>query len=571
MSFSGMSSGTDDETDVVSQKILVNGKPLSGEITLSRVIVSKSFNKIASAKLVFLDGSVSDRDFPLSDAETLKPGNEITVQLGYHGNVDTVYKGIIVTHSIKANMRGPSLLVIQAKDKAITLVGARKSACYVNQTDSAVIGKIAGKLSPSVDSTSFKHKQLMQVDATDWDFICTRAEANSMLVLTDDGKLVVKKPLTTGSPVFTATYGDNLFEFEAEMDARRQVKKVTSHSWDYTKQKLEESGSGSATFSENGDISSSKLASVIGKEITLSHPGHLTQKQLQDWSDAYALRSQLSKTVGRVRVEGNASVKPGVMITLKGVGDRFNGHVFVTGVLHTFDGDWLTDVQFGWKEEWFYTKENVMEKPAAGLLPGINGLMIGTVLSSDDDEDGGQYRVKVKVPTMPDVKEGIWARVATLDAGAKRGIFFRPQPEDEVVLGFLGDDPREPIILGYLHSKSKHESPLPEKKGAAQYGVVTKEGLKLIFDDSAKKMILIVPASSGQKSIVINDSGAIALKDEHQNSITMNDKGISIEAGLGGAIELKDKSQNTISLKPQGITIQSNAIVTIKGSLVKIN
>jgi uncharacterized protein involved in type VI secretion and phage assembly len=284
----------------------------------------------------------------------------------------------------------------------------------------------------------------------------------------------------------------------------------------------------------------------MGAQVSLSHPGHLTQDQLQDWSNAYALRNQLSKAVGRVRIEGSALVKPGVMITLDGVGDRFNGDVFVTGVLHTFDGNWLTDIQFGWKDDWFYNKDKVMDKPASGLLPGINGLQIGTVLDTDDTEDGGQYRVKVHVPTITSGNEGFWARVATLDAGPNRGVYFRPQRDDEVVLGFLGDDPREPIILGYLHSKSSNESPLPEQDGQQQYGFVTKEGLKFVFDDTNKTMSLIVPATAGEKSIIINDSS--------------------------GAMELKDENQNSIKMDSTGITIQSSSgIVTIKGTLVKIN
>ncbi|NTW69474.1 MAG: type VI secretion system tip protein VgrG [Chlorobiaceae bacterium] len=546
MSLSSLSPGSNDATDVVSQTILVGGEPLNNEIGISYIVVNKSFNKVASAKIVFFDGSVSDRDFSLSNEDTLKPGNEITIQLGYHGEVETVFSGIIVRHALKARQAAPSLLVIEAKDKAVKLTGARKSAYFINKSDSEVLTGLAGELQTEIEETALVHKQLVQFDSTDWDFICTRAEANGMLVLTDDGMLIVKKPSTDGTPLVTATNGDNIFEFEAEMDARRQAQQITSHSWDYTSQQVEESDSGSVDFSENGNISSEDLATVMSKQVSFSHPGHLTQDQLQDWSNAGALRNQLSKLVGRVRIEGSASFKPGVMITLDGVGERFNGNVFVTGVLHTYDGNWLTDIQFGWKDDWFYNKENVMDKPASGLLPGINGLQTGIVLDTDDSEDGGQYRVKVHIPTITSGNEGFWARVATLDAGPNRGVYFRPQQNDEVVLGFLGDDPREPIILGYLHSKSCNQSPLPEQEGAEQYGFVTKEGLKLIFDDTSKKMTLVVPAASGEKSIVINDTS--------------------------GAMELKDENQNSIKMDAQGITIQSSTgIVTIKGTQVMIN
>jgi len=537
--------GTQPATDVVSQTVLINGTALSGEVLLSQILINKTFNKISSAKLVFFDGSASDADFPLSDDDNYKPGNQIEVQLGYHGQTDTVFKGIIVKHGIKVKQNGASTLMIEAKDQAITLIANRNSAYYTNQKDSDVITTLAGSLDTDIDDTSVTEPQLVQFDSTNWDFILTRAEANGMLVLTDDGKLVVKKPTTDGSPVLTATYGQDIFEFDAEMDARRQVSSVSGISWDYTQQQLEKSDPGSTSFSDNGNIQVSDLATVLNAQVQLNHPGHLTQPQLQNWADAYEMRNHLSKNVGRVRIQGSSLVKPGTMITLAGVGDRFNGNVFVSGIMHIFDGNWLTDVQFGWSEDWFYKKEDVMNKPTSGLLPGVNGLLIGTVLDVNDT-DQSQYRVKVQVPTITSGSDGIWARVATLDAGANRGTYFRPQVSDEVVLGFLNDDPREPIILGYLHSSSSKQSPLPVDSGAEQYGFVSKQGVKLIFDDTNTRLTLSVTTPTGEKSIILNDtSGAFAMTDENQNSIKMDPSGITIQAGTG--------------------------MVTIKGTTVMIN
>lgn len=543
-SLTSLPPGAEESKDVVSQKILIEGAPLSNEIALAQIIVNKTFNRIASARIVMFDGSASDREFKLSSGSLFKPGNKIEIQLGYHGNVATVFAGVVVKHAIKARQKGSSVLVIDAKDPAIKLAIARKRAYFIDKKDSDVIEDLASGFDPDVSPTSFAHKQLIQFDATDWDFICTRAEANGMLVLTDDGKLIVKKPTTSGTAVLKATYGDNIYEFEAEMDARRQPASVDSASWDYTKQQLDRSDAGSADLDETGDLSSDALGAVLGAAITLDHPGQMTHEELQAWSDATALRSRLSKAVGRVRIEGNADVKPGSKVTLAGVGDRFNGDVVVTGVLHTYDGNWLTDVQFGWSEDAFYTRDKVTQAPAAGLLPGVHGLQVGLVLDTDDSQDG-QYRVKVHVPTITSGNEGLWARVATLDAGAKRGSYFRPQRNDEVVLGFLAADPREPIILGYLHGKNSHEAPLPEDPGKQQSGFVTQNGLKLVFDDSNKRMSLVVPSGTGNKTITINDSS--------------------------GALELRDENQNTIKMDGAGITIQSSKVVTIKGAQVKIN
>jgi phage protein D len=167
--------GTGTSTDVVSQKVLINGTELNHEIMLMQIVVSKSFNKIASARLTFSDGSASERDFPLSNDDLFKPGNEIEVQLGYHSEVETVFKGIIVKHAVKVGRQSNSMLMIEAKDKAIKLTSARKSIYHLEKKDSEVITELAGELNTDgVEATSFTHKQLVQYNATDWDFIITR-------------------------------------------------------------------------------------------------------------------------------------------------------------------------------------------------------------------------------------------------------------------------------------------------------------------------------------------------------------------------------------------------------------
>ncbi|MGB5818626.1 MAG: type VI secretion system tip protein VgrG [Saonia sp.] len=535
--------GTESTHNVVSRKVFVGvqGGPLtelSNEIGLYTITINKSYNKVAFAKMSFRDGSMAERDFELSNSDSLKPGNEIKVQLGYEGEVETVFEGIIVKHGIKVKRSGPSLLLIEAKDKAIKLTGARKSAYHLNKKDSEVITHLAGDLQKDIENTTYTNKQLVQFNVSDWDFIVTRAEANGMLVFTDDGKLVVKKPSTEGEPICTVTYGDNIWEIEAETDTRNHAQRISGQSWDYTQQQLEESGQSTVQFADTGNFSATELGNVLESEIKLIHPGNLTVEQLNDWTNAYAMRTHLAHAVGRVRIRGRANIKPGALITLAGVGDRFNGNVFVTGILHHFEGQWQTDVQFGWRDEWFFKKDDVMDKSAGGLLPGISGLQIGIVKSVDDED--GQYRVKVHSPLITsESNEGVWARVSAIDAGAGRGAYFRPQENDEVVLGFLNNDPREPIVLGYLHSNDTKQSPLPEQADALQYGFVTQEGNKLIFDDTNKSIKLRIPAGSGEKTLFMDsNSGAFEMKDEHQNTIKMDAQGITIQAGSGKNITI---------------------------------
>src|SRR5882762_1375337 len=88
-------------TDLVTFTILVNGAPVGKETGIVSIAVNKEVNKIPWAKLIIQDGDVAAEDFTVSNQDTFKPGNEIEIQAGYHSDEATIFKGIIVKHGIK--------------------------------------------------------------------------------------------------------------------------------------------------------------------------------------------------------------------------------------------------------------------------------------------------------------------------------------------------------------------------------------------------------------------------------------------------------------------------------------
>ena len=79
----------------------------------------------------------------------------------------------------------------------------------------------------------------------------------------------------------------------------------------------------------------------------------------------------------------------------------------------------------------------------------IYGVVVGIVTANQGDPDG-LGRVKVRFPWLASDAESAWARIATLMAGNKRGSFFLPEVEDEVLVAFEHGDLRYPYILGAL-------------------------------------------------------------------------------------------------------------------------
>ena len=351
--------------------------------------------------------------------------------------------------------------------------------------------------------------------------------------------------------------------------------------WDAAQQSLLEKEAADPNLNAPGNLSSDELAAVMALDYYRLQHVAVSEDEAQAWADAQWLKSQMSKLSGRVKCEGIASVNPGDIVTLSGMGDRYNGNVFVTGVRHDFDlvQGWKTHIQFGNVEKWLAEEHNIAAPPAAALLPGVNGLQIGVVVSNEDPD--GEHRVRVKMPLVNDEEDGTWARVAAVDAGHERGFFFRPEIGDEVVLGFLNDDPRQAVILGMLHSSAK-ASPLQGSDDNHEKVYQSRSKMKIYLDDEKKVMQLETPA--GNKLTLSEEDKAIKIEDQNDNKITMTQDGIKIESSK--AIELKAGTELTIesgtSLSAKGGTdlklegtsgaeFSSTATTKVKGSLVQIN
>ena len=578
--------------NVTTFKLLSEGKDVTNEYDLLSLTVNQVVNRIPTAKVVLRDGSAADENFSASEGSDLIPGKEVEIAIGYDGKDKKVFQGLIVKHTIKVGANGNSMLILDCKDVATKLTIGRHSRYFTEVKDSDAIEEIIGSysgISKDVESTQGKHPEIVQYYSTDWDFILSRAQMNGQIVLADNGKLKVKAPSTSGSSLITLTYGVNLLECEAEMDARFQYKAVKAQAWSYADQELVEVEGAEPTVNNQGNLSGETLANAIALSAwELRHSGRVQEPQLQAWADAQMLKSRLAKIQGRVKIVGYPDAKPDALVELKGVGKRFNGLAYVSGIQHEMNGGaWYTHMQLGMAPQWFYQEADIMDRSASGLLPGVNGLQIGVVVQLQDDPNG-EDRILVKAPTIDSKSDGIWSRIATLDAGDKRGSFFRPEIGDEVVLGFLNDDPRDPIVLGMLNSSAK-PAPLQASDENHHKGFFTRSEMKISFDDDKK--IITVETPGGNKIIISDEDKGITLEDENGNTMTMDDSGITMKSPKDitleatGKLTLKATQDTSIEglnvnakAKAQfkaegngGAEVSTSAIAVLKGSLVKIN
>ncbi|TND08161.1 MAG: Rhs element Vgr protein [Bacteroidetes bacterium] len=573
-------------------KILASGIDLTAKYSVASCMVSQQVNRIPSARVILHDGDTSTQDFELSGEDFTLPGTEIEIKAGYPDSENplneevTIFKGIIIKHAIKSSLHGNSMLVLELRHKAVEMTGIRKNKYFTEKSpDNVNLNEIVSTYGITLVAGTMKEQPgMVQYYSTDWDFLVSRAEANGMIVICDgfdsvpsiyvkkgaDGSnfasSIVPRPSQKSE---TLSYGANIVNLELESDARDSFGKILAKTPDTTDPTTpkEASTDNPDKTSTDGDFAFSNLGDKLKySEYLLQAPAPLTPDELKVWSENMAMRSFMNQVRGNIRVYGVNTIRPGDSVKLKGVGKRFEGTVFVSGVVHSYENEstWITDLTIGLDREPFYEKyPGIVDKPAAGLLPSINGLHAGIVTKIVEDP-GNEFRIKVRIPLIDKAKEGVWARMARPDAGLERGMIFRPYVGDEVLLGFVNDDPRSPVILGMLHSSTNtppadFNSDSDDKNYIR--GFFTKEKIKFLFDDEKKIVTLETP---GKNSIVIDDDKkSITLKDQNNNEIVMDDKGITIKSGKDVIV---DASTGKFEVKAKEVKISATTSLEAKGS-----
>ncbi len=572
-----------DSSEVLNISVIANGTDKTESVSVLRINVAKTVNRIATATICFLDGDMPEQTFPVSDDDDFAPGNTIDISAGYGADTQLIFSGMIIKHGVSICSANTAELVLECKDEAIKMTIGRKNVNYIKQTsgasaitDKTVFSTILDQysLDATIGDTSPEFSGLVQYNSTDWDFLVSRAEANAMLVLVSDGTITVDKPDLTQSPVLSVSYGKDIIEFKADLDARFQFSKVTSVGWDIAEQKvIEEVVSATADTSDRG-TKNGDLSSVIGlDDFRLQSQTPLVKQSLTEWAESQLLKSHLSLLRGTTKFQGSALVKLGDMLELSGVGSRFSGNVFISAFEHELnDGNWTTEVEFGLTNHWFSEQTDLSTPDASGLLPPAKGLQLGIVTKLEEDPDS-QYRVQVTIPLLQADDAGIWARMAHYYASSGFGCFFIPEVGDEVVVGYFNNNPSCPVILGSLYSQ-KNTAPLELTKENYIKSLTTKSLLKMQFDDEKKVITFETPG--GHSIVMDDDQKNIVITDLNKNKMEMNESGIAMTSPGDVTIKADGKisltagsnieASATADVKVDGLNITNSATTAYKSS-----
>jgi type VI secretion system secreted protein VgrG len=223
-------------------------------------------------------------------------------------------------------------------------------------------------------------------------------------------------------------------------------------------------------------------------------------------------RSIGSKIIGH-GMSQDYHLKPGDKIRLAGPGlgegKDFDavGEYGLISVIHTYnpkDGYRNEFTVTLWKE---YTNA---EQPPRALIHGVVPARVADI----EDDEGGGCAIRVKYDWMKKNAKTGWIRMTTPCAGGGRGIMFRPQKGDEVLVAFTHGDPERPYVIGALWNgvdrpPAKEPFHLSSSNGesgmtkAARKGdlsrIVTKNGNVIQLVDVKGQEAITITTPKGQK------------------------------------------------------------------------
>jgi uncharacterized protein involved in type VI secretion and phage assembly len=151
------------------------------------------------------------------------------------------------------------------------------------------------------------------------------------------------------------------------------------------------------------------------------------------------------------------------------------------------------------------------EQLITDLLERVRERYYGKYRGTVTDIDADTLRIKAKVPSVLQDQATGWCMPCVPYAGPNVGMAFLPEVGAGVWIEFEGGDVSYPVWVGCYW----REGEKPGDAAPAVKTIVTKQGLKMLFDD---------------------DGQTITITDSSSNKVTLSSDGITLERGANKVV-----------------------------------
>jgi uncharacterized protein involved in type VI secretion and phage assembly len=183
-------------------------------------------------------------------------------------------------------------------------------------------------------------------------------------------------------------------------------------------------------------------------------------------------------------------------------------------------------------------------------------LTLAEVTSVADPDDLGRVEIRPwNLQGFPEQTLKAWARVAVPFAGPDSGAFLLPDVGDEVLVGFVDGDPREPVVIGSFWNARQRP---PERLGGGRkhvdrWTLRTRSGTR----------IAIVEEGSPQISLTTPAGVTVELDDQNGGQLTCRAQGSTIRIDSAG---VSVRTGSTVSVNAGQVEVTAGSVTVNTGT-----
>ena len=231
-----------------------------------------------------------------------------------------------------------------------------------------------------------------------------------------------------------------------------------------------------------------------------------------------------------------------------------------------------------------------------------NGISLAQITGINDPKNLGRVKCAY-ITAEEDAGETGWMFCVTPFGGSEYGAFFHPNVGDIVAIAYENGDIHRPFVIGSLWV-GDNKPPLTVQDGANnEYKLITPNKSFVDFSDEQGKEKITVSTPKNRQIVLDDENGEISVTDgktsikitEKDGTAEINcDKKLVIKVGSGASVEIDgtsgaikinankeinissaqitEKASGTAEISANGsLDLKSSGIVTVKGSMTKIN
>lgn len=407
------------------------------------------------------------------------------------------------------------------------------------------------KISPTFGETL---SYTVQYKETAWEFLSRMSATYGEWLYYDGQKLILGAAQGSKTKL---SYGTDLHNFSMALQVRPSGFKMMAY--DYMNHEVYDGSpsniANKAGLNDLGKHTLQKSEQFYGAKPKQWHNQFLTnKKQLEDYVNTRAAM-QSSNMVRFNGSSGHPGIQLGGIVSIKGKNvyngaDESMGDYSVISINHHCDG------QGNYSNDFVSIPSTVKMPPVTAFEEPRSETQ--SALVTDNHDPKGLGRIRVKFHWMNGSEKTPWLRVTSPHGGDKKGMFFIPEVGEEVIVGFEGDSPVKPYIIGTVyHGKATTDYSNNNNDVKA---IQTRSGNKIVMNDKEGSIFV---EDKDSNSIKIDGDGNINVLSNKSIVLTCGDS--KIEMKKDGTINITGKKITT-NAKEKATMVSNQASFTADGN-----